>query len=404
MPQRHHFSNLKHPRLWLLAAFFFVLIIVGDIVALHILQEKSRVEAEQQVQLALGEKTQAMISKCNKTDTWNRCYSEMFASLAKDYDFEFSLKLLKQLESQDARINDCHVIAHKIMGEEVAKHPERWKELLQLVDPNICNYGFIHGIIEGRSRVDSSFTLNKKTIPEFCQAMLQEKGSRGVDQTCVHIIGHVLLVQTKGNVDQAVAICSQIPLNLQKECASGIFMENFTRDNLVDHEIASTVLWDDRTISQTEQLCRQYEGKIAYGCWQEISHLYNHRARLTPEHVLTDCRQAPTKELAEGCYLHGVATFIHNTKASTDYFQSVCAVFSDRSFVEQCMSIAVKSLLNSSLTPSKTAITFCLALKERKNECFSMLNDFLSMKLDNSQLELYCSNVPKQFRDYCTGY
>ena len=100
--------------------------------------------------------------------------------------------------------------------------------------------------------------------------MLQEKGSRGVDQTCVHIIGHVLLVQTKGNVDQAVAICSQIPLNLQKECASGIFMENFTRDNLVDHEIAPTVLWDDRTISQTEQLCRQYVGKIAYGPLQKF--------------------------------------------------------------------------------------------------------------------------------------
>lgn len=397
------FPLLKHPSLLAIIAYFLVLIIVADIIALFAISQKRQMERDQVEKQAVEKESQSLLTKCTETDLWNGCYSDMFAKLAKEYDLAFTLKLLEAINKKDQRLSDCHVIAHKIMSEEVAKHPDRWQQLLKIVDPNICNYGFIHGIIEGKIRVDPTFTLNSKTIPSFCEAMLNEKGSRGVDQTCAHIIGHVLLVQTHANIADAVKICRSIPVYLQKECASGIFMENFTRENLVAHGIAEFVPWDDRTITEIEKICRQYDGNIAYGCWQEISHLYNHRARLTPYLVLRDCKNAPSETLQKACFLHGVATFIQNPKADNEYFAAVCTAFSDNSFVEQCMSIAVKSLLNSTIEPRKAAIYFCIAQKKRNNECFAMINDFLSMKLKKREIQSYCSHVPKNYRPYCLG-
>lgn len=401
--RRKEFLFGKGPSTHVLIAFFFMLIIVADIIILLSFPQKRQNLTEQTTKYAVAEKTQSLLAKCSETEQWSNCYSNMFSALAKEYDLDFTLKLLKEIDTKDQRVTDCHVIAHKIMGEEVAKHPDRWKELLRLVDPNICNYGFVHGVIEGKTRVDPTFKLDAKTIPEFCQVMLTMKESRGVDQACAHIIGHILLVQERGSIDNAVKICQAVPNYLQKECASGIFMENFTRENLVAHGIAEFIPWDDHTISEIEKICRHYDGNIAYGCWQEISHLYNERSRLIPELVLKDCKNAPTEILQKACYLHGVATFIQNPKANDEFFSSLCTVFSDSSFVEQCMAIAVKSLLNSSLTPSKAAISFCLSQKKRNGECFAMINDFLSMKLDRREVQTYCSNVPKLYRNYCAG-
>lgn len=393
----------KRPSLLSIIAFFFVIIIATDVIILLAISQKRQIERDQAEKQAVEKESQSMLTKCNATDRWNGCYSDMFAKLAKEYDLSFTLKLLEAINKKDQRVTDCHVIAHKIMTEEVAKHPDKWQLLLRIVDPNICNYGFIHGIIEGKMRVDPTFTLNSKTIPSFCEAMLNEKGSRGVDQTCAHIVGHVLLVQTHADIAKAVKICESIPVYLQKECASGIFMENFTRENLVAHGLAEFIPWDDQTIAEMENICRQYDGNIAYGCWQEISHLYNHRARLTPSLVLQDCQKAPSETLKKACFLHGVATFIQNRNADAEYFASVCTAFSDNSFVEQCMSIAVKSLLNSTLEPRKAAISFCLAQKRSKNECFAMINDFLSMKLRKREIQNYCLNVPQNYRPYCLG-
>ncbi len=394
---------LKPPSVLVIIAFFFVLIIAADVIILLAISQKRQVFKDKSTEQAVEKESQSLLKQCKSTDQWNGCYSDMFAKLAKEYDLTFTLKLLEAIDTKDQRITDCHVIAHKIMTEEVAKHPDKWQQLLKLVDPNICNYGFIHGIIEGKMRVDPTFTLDSKTIPSFCEAMLNEKGSRGVDQTCAHIVGHVLLVQTHGDIAKAVKICGNVPNYLQKECASGIFMENFTRENLVAHGIADFIPWDNQTIAEIENICRKYDGNIAYGCWQEISHLYNHRERLNPDLVLQDCKNAPTEILQKACFLHGVATFIQNPKANNEYFASVCTAFSDNSFVGQCMSIAVKSLLNSSIEPRKAAISFCLEQKKRNSECFYMINDFLSMKFGKEEIQNYCLHVPRDYRPYCLG-
>jgi hypothetical protein len=397
------FPLLKHSSLLTITAFFLVLIIVADVVVLFAIFQKRQIELDQTKEQTIKKESQSILAQCTQKDHWSNCYSDMFSRLAKEYDLNFTLEILEAINKKDQRLTDCHVIAHKIMTEEVEKHPDKWQQLLKIVDPNICNYGFIHGIIEGKMRVDPTFTLNPKTIPSFCEAMLTEKGSRGVDQTCAHIVGHVILVQTHADIVEAVKICQSIPVYLQKECASGIFMENFTRENLVAHGIAEFVPWDDQTIAEIENICRQYDGNIAYGCWQEISHLYNHRARLTPYLVLQDCKHAPSETLQKACFLHAVATFIQNPSFDISDFASVCTVFSDNSFVGQCMSTAVKSLLNSSIEPRKAAISFCLAQKKRKNECFYMIHDFLSMKLKKREIQSYCSNVPKNYRPYCLG-
>lgn len=402
--RRSHFpSVLVTYRPLLISCLILVFIIVLDLFFLFQFQSadaQEEAKKEQSKVVALAERIE---EACQKDSSKGNCYTDMFMKIGKDYDLSLSLKILKELGTDRGRLRDCHVIAHKLMIEEVRKQPQKWEELLKIVDPNICNYGFIHGIIEGKTQVDPTFELSPATIPSFCAAMLEKKAERGVDQTCSHIVGHVLLVQTKGDVDKAIKICLGIPLTLQKECASGIFMENFTRENLVAHGIAEAVPWDDVTISTTEELCNQYEKEIAAGCWQEISHLYNHRAQKDSKLVLKDCMKAPQMALRQSCYLHSVATAIQNPQATKDYYNKLCSVFDDRSFETQCHYTAVKALLNSSVQPSKNAITYCSSLSSEAEECFRIIHYYLNERLSKDLLTDYCSNADRRYRQLCTG-
>ncbi len=352
----------------------------------------------------LEQEAQSVVSICKKDDVWNSCYPRMFATLSKQYDLSTSEALLKKIISEDGRINDCHVIAHQIMSEEVQKHPDQWKELLAVADPNMCNYGFIHGVIEGHALSDPGFKLDKTSIPAICKTMQEEKKIPGIEQGCAHILGHLVLLQTKGDMDQAYSFCSQVPSLLQTQCAAGITMESYTRANLVEHGFAKYVPWTDTFIASEEDICRKLTGNLAIGCWDEMAHLYTYRSPYKKDSVMNDCKTAPTLATQEACYIYAVATLSQSPTADHAYYATLCDGFDDLSYTGQCVFSAVKGLLNGGATPSPSAITYCEALSNEKNECFYDINTLLSMRnFSDEDFRNFCSNATGDDQQRCLG-
>lgn len=403
--QKFTFPLRSHPVIFWGGVIIFLLTVISlNVIVLSRLPQKEVRSDNQAASADVESKAQSVVTTCKEEDKWNICYPLMFQKLASQYDLELTTKILKKIISKDGRINSCHVIAHEIMSEEVKKHPDKWRELLAIADPNLCNYGFIHGIIEGRAAMDPGFRLDEKSIASFCTAMGDQKGIQGVEQGCAHIMGHMLLLQTKGDVEQGFRVCAKTAETLQVQCAAGVTMESFTRTNLVEHGLGKYIPWNDETISSIESLCRKQTGTIAYGCWEMLSNLYNNRTPNDQAAVLAQCKKAPNETLQQGCYAYSVATLVQNPNATRSYFSSLCNEFSGSGFSSQCIFTAVKGLMNSTIVPSRTAIMYCESLSSQKKECFADINRLLSMR-DYSQKEFtdYCSSARAENRNLCMG-
>ena len=258
--------------------------------------------------------------KDNKFST--QCYAEEFRKITKEYDLFFAKDVLSQVWSLDNRTLSCHFLAHKIGTYQVEKDPTSWRKLLDKIDPQFCSGGLFHGILETHARFDPDFNV-KKQVDIICKDIKSsyEQGS------CVHILGHILLIEVDGSVSEAVEICENIKLTTVDQCYSGVFMENMVREDLREHGIVKeNFVWNKKSASEMEALCRKYNGTAAYGCWGEMGHMYAAVYDDNPSIVFRLCANAPSEEFSTNCYLHAVAK-IAVTSSNQSYVNVLCKVY-----------------------------------------------------------------------------
>ena len=343
------------------------------------------------------------VKNCEKSRDWQKCYGEQFALLVKRTSLPYSLEVLNTLSDTDHKTRDCHIMAHKMMLEAVGEDPKRWRDYLNAIDPTNCTYGYVHGILEARSKFDNSFVLNEKTIPDFCLTYARQKGGKGIDQTCSHIMGHLLLVESRWNIPKAAAICGKIQEDLQRECYGGLFMENFTRDNLVAHGLASYSAWTPTLIRKQEELCFQQKGNAGLGCWQQMSQMYLQDHIRDPDGVYTLCSQSGNKEYTIQCYLSGLGGFFHLSDNSKAFYQSLCGRFDgDTSAYDKCVQFGVRTLINASVKNADRSISFCDSIIDTfKRRCFSVIGLVLKERVSEKEQVTDCRKIEKKYQEDC---
>lgn len=348
---------------------------------------------------------QRLAQVCQNNPNWRTCYGNELASITKQHNFDYTLQIIKILPTVDPKTGDCHILAHQATGAEIAQDPLRWEELVKKIDANSCNYGFVHGIVEGRSRFDPKFNLNEESIPQICETITKYKPVKGIDQTCAHIMGHVLLVEKDGSIPDTVNICEKIPQSLQYQCFSGTFMESFTRDNLVTHGLAKKIPWNEETIKAQEDLCRKYQGFAAMGCWQEISHMYSAYFHDDPAKVFEACSRAPNIKFRNECYQHAVASLTTQGPEEENYFASLCKYYEDNEYeYQRCTLVAVDSMMNASISYTDRALNYCSAIPEGfKDECFKNIAEALALRVSREDQIRLCQNAPENYRLICSG-
>ncbi len=353
----------------------------------------------------LNTDVESAVAKCKELPDWRNCYGYKLAEYLKKDDLEYSIEVLNRVEDVDPKTQNCHIIAHKLAAAEMEKDPEKWGEIVKRVDQSFCNYGFIHGVIEARARFESEFEVNPKSIEEICSIISKSSRIRGADQSCGHIMGHVILADKEGDIAKSIEVCGKIKQKLQYQCKSGIFMENFTRDNLVAHGSGEFVPWDEKTIKSQEEIClSQKESTSASACWYETSHLYNDKYQFQPEKVYQECQKAPTELYRKECYMHSVQTLAEKPNASAQYLLSLCEPFIDNGHYYECEGVIIGGYIGSSLRRVGRTFDYCSTVPEKfKSYCYQKIGSLLGMHVDKKEVAKYCSKSPSEYQKRCNS-
>lgn len=346
-------------------------------------------------------------NECGNKDNWRDCYGRKMTEITKKHDFALTLKVISELQKQDEKVNDCHILAHYSAISAVEKDPGKWQNILKLVELSDCNYGYIHGSLEGLSRVDPNFLINARTIPKICAQIADIKGSKGADQGCAHIMGHLTLASfcdknLNTSLEKAVKVCSSVTNSLQHECFAGIFMESFTRDNLSVHCETPKASWDEELVHNQEVICKSFNGEASISCWQEISHLYNSLFPDDPASVYKACTKAEAPEKISACYLHAVATLIRGPEEKK-YLKSICQPVANNSQAHHaCISYALGSILTASINSLPRALLFCQSHDEDSQEpCFDGIMRSIKNKTTGPDRIKACKELPTKYQEHC---
>lgn len=237
---------------------------------------------------------------CKDSTNKNVCTSETFAYIAKNNPLDKTLDILSNYRAQNSSQVGCHLIAHKISFEEVSKNPKNWLSIFSKVTSGECTGGFLMGAMEAKKYYDKKFVLSQKTIASACDEISRINEGEG-KLTCYHITGHLLLVESGGDVNKTLAKCSGLEEEFKYECFAGVFMENLYRINLTQHDISNQFDWNEKELDKQIDYCSSFDGLISRACFRELSHMF------VSLNKVDSCKRADNKDSTKTCLDHAAS-------------------------------------------------------------------------------------------------
>jgi hypothetical protein len=132
-------------------------------------------------------------------------------------------KLRREIKTDDALARSCHPLVHDIGHAAYEKYHD-FGEAMKYQD-EVCNSGYLHGIIESRFEDSDDVFADMKTM---CDRYPQ--GSY-MSWQCYHGIGHGVMFYTANDLPRSLEMCDGFDSNFgRSSCANGVFMENFNAD------------------------------------------------------------------------------------------------------------------------------------------------------------------------------
>ncbi|MBI4084512.1 MAG: hypothetical protein HY431_01260 [Candidatus Levybacteria bacterium] len=383
-----------------LTVFLSALVLVLTIIYLYSFQLVKSSQKEKP--LGISSEVERFYAACGRYSRKEQCYADGFYTLSQKTDLTFAKKVLVALQKKDPRgARGCHLISHKIAYAQMEKDPSKWKDLLSQQDPNFCTGGFMHGILEKHMQVDQKFALTADQFPVIC-SIVKEQGVL----SCNHILGHLLLVETGGDIDYALSVCKNVVDNAARyECMSGVFMENLTRLNLIDHKLAKPLPWNVENTKKIEALCLQHSGEQAEACWKEISYMYISMSNEDPAGLYEKCYGLSQKNFREACYIYGAGNMVVFSDFKASDLPRVCEPFIEKDWgmYDKCLGQITGSMMASSPEFRDNVISVCASAARGSNSyCFRQIAYRLKRaNLPDKQKRDYCQNAPVDYKEDC---
>lgn len=134
------------------------------------------------------------------------------------------LASLREDIKKDSRLaHSCHVIVHEL-GHAAYETYGSFSDAMRYQD-ELCNSGYLHGIIESVFSETKDLTT---TISTICTASTTSKYKR---YQCYHGVGHGVMFFTENDLPASLKLCeSYNDIFAVSSCVNGVFMENFNVD------------------------------------------------------------------------------------------------------------------------------------------------------------------------------
>jgi hypothetical protein len=336
--------------------------------------------------------------------TQENCYANEMSKVSQAKGGDFAFQVLFALQKFDTNTVGCHFIAHGIGYGIYRRDPSRWRDEMNKVDSS-CSYGAIHGILE--QYVLTSLPggkLEPPLLPTICG------DSPRAD--CNHILGHLTLVFTKGDVAKGLSYCEVFKdYEQQFQCKSGVFMEEQTAVNLIAHGLADKS-WSDWSarVPELTNMCREQTTVINVdACWQELTHAALVKFQNDPSTLFDFCDTAQANSAAFKCKQHGIGIISVAGNESLKDLGSMCRLpqVGRDNFTVDCFNTLVASVLVTSHGRVGEAANFCGTLDGvEREQCFGQVGSLargisstagkVCDLVVNSQDKLACEKGPKE--------
>jgi len=351
----------------------------------------------------ISHKADEIIKECKESRRSDFCYTDAFSEFGKNNDVAKSVTLLRYIQKKDPHTNNCHFIAHVIAFEEMQKHPDNWEELFTKVPVDTCTGGYLMGILEGYQYTTQT-ALNTKTVPEICNRISRKVNESLVppEDTCVHIMGHLLLSQ-EGIIDTALTICKTLNTLSQKECFAGVFMESEVQRNIALHTGKEPLPWTLDSTQTQGSICSTYKSDIAEMCWRELSHMFVFLEESYPPDLYENCQKAPSENSRHECYIHGVGIMTVSSRFDPNHLSLLCQPYRKNAvLLDSCISMAVGTMLGSSPSLAEIATNFCRTLPTtHQGFCYNRFGVGLSGPGKTDIRKKICRKIPEEYKKIC---
>lgn len=299
------------------------------------------------------------------------CYAAELERVAKENGPNYAFETLFALQGIDPNAIGCHFIAHGIGYGSYDRSPEKWQEYINTFN-QACSYGGIHGVIEKYVSSLPGGELTDEIIPRLCGSNPRAD--------CNHIVGHLVLVETKTNIDEALKLCDLLSGQIQKDfCFTGVFMEYQTAVNLIKHGLApeSWLNWPAR-VDELEEVCRSYgKSKYAEACWEEIVHAALVKFSDDPKEIFSFCDSAPLVDASIKCRRHSIGIMAASINFDLEKLKPACKIeqVGNSSFEGDCYVQLAASAMSTNQNLAPKVESFCLSLNsEFKDSCLTQVN------------------------------
>ena len=145
-------------------------------------------------------------------------------ALVRDENPKVALDRLRDgTETDDAILRSCHPLVHEIGRAAYDKYDD-FGEAMKYQD-EICNAGYLHGVIESRLSQSTDIFADMRTMCE------EYPPGRLLSGDCYHGLGHGVMFYTANDLPRSLEMCDSFESSFgRSNCIAGVFMENFNAD------------------------------------------------------------------------------------------------------------------------------------------------------------------------------
>ena len=344
-----------------------------------------------------------ILKLCGDKNYRPACYDEEIPKLMDSISMEDAFKVTKLVQKQDSEYLYCHVLAHNLSAQEVAKNPDNWKDVVIRCPSGTCSNGCIHGGFQERFRAESFSAEQIEVLVPDLKILCEPRGlwkPTGLEQgSCYHALGHLTMYLTAADIDTSLKLCDRVALPFLQLCYDGAFMQIFQP---LEPEDFALIAGKEVKKEKLKDFCSNFKGKQKSSCWSEGWPLFRPEL-LKPAGLVAFCSLDNTPE-PERC----ISTLIYVLSAQfhldADKIVNYC---SDLPEVWQgrCFANAATRMIETDYSLAERAVSVCNAPSrlEVKNECFRELLIFSTYNYHPKSEGFYtlCESLPGDWQTKC---